>query len=124
MYVNELPNAEITGKTFIENKCVYCGFCKEICPENTIEVVKPFDGEILIPEAEDCKDCKDCIEVCPCNALEIRDGFLNVNEERCILCGACVKACPLDALAVKRESMKLTNITSVSWQKIIGKLLE
>lgn len=125
MYADEIPKPEITGKTFIENHCVYCGFCKEICPENTIEVVKPFDGEILIPEAEDCKDCQDCIEVCPCNALKIGDdGFLAVNEAHCVLCGACVNACPLDALVVKRTSMNLENINSASWQKIIGKLLD
>ena len=124
MYADELPEPEITGKTFIDNNCVYCGYCKELCPEDTIKVVKPFDGEMLIPEAEECKDCQDCIEVCPCNALEIKDGFLSLNEERCILCGACVNACPLDALQLRRSSMKLENITNASWQKIIGKLLE
>lgn len=50
--------------------------------------------------AQDCTGCECCVNVCPQNALEMREdseGFCHpfVIEKRCIECGLCVKKCPL-----------------------------
>ena len=36
----------------------------------------------------------DCKDVCPENAIEIRDKLSIVNPDKCISCGACMTACP------------------------------
>ncbi|MBQ6457637.1 MAG: 4Fe-4S binding protein [Kiritimatiellae bacterium] len=35
-----------------------------------------------------------CANVCPKNAISIRDGLAKVDKRLCIGCGKCVKACP------------------------------
>lgn len=126
MFNENIDKPSIEGTIFIEGKCINCGWCKSVCPADAIDVTKPFVGEILRNPDLLCKGetCHACQDVCPSNAVEIIDGESKINPEYCVLCGACVKACPQELLSVKRESMALDNIKSISWKDILGKLVE
>lgn len=129
MYSDEIIVPEITGETsIIEQDCVYCSWCAEICPKDAITVVKPFTGLIELIETEDAKckgeSCHACVDVCPCNAVEIIDNISVTNPAFCNLCGACIGACPQHIRHIDRNSMKLTNINSQSWDVILKSLLE
>jgi heterodisulfide reductase subunit A len=52
-----------------------------------------------------CSACGNCVEVCPFNAIELRDGRFGrtayVNTAQCKGCGNCVAACPSGAMQQK-----------------------
>ena len=41
-----------------------------------------------------CNQCGKCAEVCPTEAISIKDGDVTTETEKCILCMACTAACP------------------------------
>ena len=51
-----------------------------------------FGGNTLCKSA--CLGCGDCAEVCPTDAIEIKDECATVDQNRCIGCGLCVEECP------------------------------
>ena len=75
---------------FIDEKCVLCGGCIDVCPHNCIEMISRdkveteglLDGEIP----------------------DDWDAVMAIDEEKCIRCGLCVKRCPVDAIKMKRFS--------------------
>jgi NAD-dependent dihydropyrimidine dehydrogenase PreA subunit len=50
---------------------------------------------------ERCEGCGSCVELCPCNAIELRDGKAVVDREICACCGACVDACPTQTIEME-----------------------
>ena len=45
-----------------------------------------------------CTGCGTCVEYCKENAIIIRNGLSELNEEKCVQCGVCVQSCPFDLL--------------------------
>lgn len=123
----KIDKVEIAGDILLDQEsCIKCGWCEEICPESAAHVIKPFEGQIIIDGEIECKgdSCHACQDVCPCNSISIVNNKSKINPSMCILCGACAKACPQNMLTIKRNDMKLKNINSISWQKILGSLIE
>lgn len=122
-----IETPEVKGEIILdEDKCITCGWCQDICPVDAATVIKPFEGEVIINEEEsECKgnSCHACADVCPCNAISVVENKSTVNPSMCIVCGGCVKACPQKIIVVKRTDMKLNNIRSKSWNKILGSLI-
>lgn len=57
--------------------------------------------EIWLPiiDAETCTGCGDCVEVCPTEALAMRDNLAVVADpEACNYCGYCELICPVGAI--------------------------
>ena len=52
-----------------------------------------------------CTGCKLCLEVCPVNAIELKDETA-VILSNCTLCGACVDACKFDAIVITKIEKK------------------
>ena len=48
-------------------------------------------------DAGKCDACGSCVEVCPVEAITVKDKAV-VNEDECIDCGTCVDECPNDAI--------------------------
>lgn len=48
-------------------------------------------------EKNKCAGCMACVEICPMDAIKIKDDLsaynANIDEEKCINCGACTKVC-------------------------------
>lgn len=45
-----------------------------------------------------CLGLGDCVEVCPFDAISIRDGLSHINLSKCTGCGLCISACPRNSL--------------------------
>ena len=51
--------------------------------------------------AEKCTGCGACVEVCPVDAIALKDGIAVVDEDNCTECGLCESECPAGAIALR-----------------------
>ncbi len=49
---------------------------------------------------EECTGCGLCIDVCPVEAISLKDDKAKVDQETCVDCGQCVGECPNKAIVV------------------------
>ena len=50
---------------YIEDECVSCGLCTDVCPETCI-----CEGEdVFVIDPDRCTDCGDCVNVCPVECI-------------------------------------------------------
>lgn len=75
---------------FIDEKCVLCGGCIDVCPHNCISMISRENVE----NADALRD-EDTIP-------GDWDAVMVIDEEKCIRCGLCVKRCPVNAITMKR----------------------
>lgn len=54
----------------INNNCISCGTCKEVCPEHCIS---DSDGFVINPSS--CIECGRCYENCPAEAIDLPARF-------------------------------------------------
>lgn len=75
---------------FIDEKCVLCGGCIDICPYDCISMVSRENVE-----AADALRDEDTVP-------GDWDAVMVIDEEKCIRCGLCVKRCPVNAITMRR----------------------
>ena len=87
-------------------KCVGCGLCVRVCPQNLIEIILPdrniqpkCSSRDTGKAARDacgnsCSTCRICEKVCPAEAIHIEDGRPVIDPAECICCGMCAVKCP------------------------------
>ncbi|HAM88318.1 MAG: Pyruvate ferredoxin oxidoreductase, delta subunit [Candidatus Falkowbacteria bacterium GW2011_GWC2_38_22] len=54
------------------NKCIGCGRCAKVCPENAIKMVAKNGKQIPITNFDFCKGCGLCALECPVKAIEMK----------------------------------------------------
>lgn len=54
-----------------------------------------------------CLGCGDCANVCPTNAICIKDGIAHVKSNICIGCGLCAKTCPKHIIKLIPQTAKV-----------------
>ncbi len=75
---------------------------------------------IRVTDLENCAGCEACVEACPINAVQMKDGLPDVDEDWCIGCGVCTMSCPSDAITmVRREGIEnpLPDFKSLSQER-------
>lgn len=55
-----------------------------------------------------CLGLGDCVKVCPVNAIKIKDGIANIDEEICVSCGACKNICPKGVIEMLPQKKLVT----------------
>ncbi len=75
------------------------------CPDNVIKVTDACQGCLAHP----------CKEVCPKDAIEIKNGKSHIDPNKCIKCGKCKEACPYGAiLKMERPCAKACGMNAIS----------
>jgi ferredoxin len=56
----------------------------------------------MIPtvDKELCSGCGNCVEVCPSQAITLKNKKAYIEDDYCEECGFCVAECPVDALRI------------------------
>ncbi len=107
--------------TVIEESCIGCTLCMNVCPTSAIELEKPSPVHI----GDECVRCGRCIEACPLEAISLKEehfearddriyyvrknlegprtGEVTVSSESCQLCEVCVNKCPADAMTIEDD---------------------
>ena len=55
---------------------------------------------IPVIDEERCTGCGNCVEVCPPQALSLKQDKASLREDLCEECGFCAPECPVDAIAI------------------------
>ena len=116
--VGGAPVAEEIGKVMgvvadaLERKVAFVrcrGTCEVTKNQGNFLGIKDCRSAVLagMPVSEcdyGCLGMGSCKDVCPQNAIVIRDGAAIVDRNRCVGCGLCVKACPRGLIELVPES--------------------
>ncbi len=118
--------SEVLGTEFkdTEKLCAYVhchGDCKSTHTRFDYEGISScaatkmlFSGNWSCPHG--CLGYGDCAEVCPGDAITIKDGVAHINPNLCSGCGLCAKTCP-NALISLHSAKKMTVVECNSTQK-------
>jgi polyferredoxin/ferredoxin len=99
------------------SKCIRCGQCIKICPNNALHLVTTQGGiesvftPVLVPRIGNCNwDCNSCGQICPTQAIpklsleekrQQQMGTAVLNTDICIRCLICVTECPVKGALVQ-----------------------
>jgi formate hydrogenlyase subunit 6/NADH:ubiquinone oxidoreductase subunit I len=95
---------------FIDEKCIGCTACVNVCPTDAISGERQA---LHVIDPDLCIDCSSCARICPVLAISDQNGVYVpripkradwpkpvVIEENCTGCSFCVDICPWDCLAL------------------------
>ncbi len=97
----------------IEDKCTACGACVKACPKDIIELRKqgPKSRRIYVSCVNEdkggvakkscevaCIGCTKCQQVCPFEAITIKNNLAFIIDDKCRLCRKCVPVCPTNSI--------------------------
>lgn len=67
-----------------------------------------IDARFPVPgvfEPRICDQCGTCADVCPVEAISLKEGVYVIDAEECTGCGECVEACPLKVMFMHEDSI-------------------
>jgi anaerobic sulfite reductase subunit C len=91
-------DAALFGKTMPVKIRIALSGCPNACASpmlNEIGIIgriRPIRTEGL------CTGCGACVHYCKENAIRVRNGISELDEDKCVLCGTCVKSCSFNLL--------------------------
>lgn len=50
-----------------------------------------------------CIGCSHCMNICPTEAIRVRNGKAELFENKCIDCGECFRVCPVNAIIIEQD---------------------
>jgi len=114
--VEEAPNRDTAG-------CIYCQQCEAVFPD-VFTVTKPWLGRVSLDAARCPEGCQACVDICPTDALLMKEGRLTLDERFCLYCGACQQVCPEEgAILVERARILHTPVKSGAWTSAVERLI-
>lgn len=74
---------------------------KYLCPFGLVMRL-PTLRRFLMPDIDNykCTKCNICVNICPTEAIEIKNNMLSIIGSKCILCYQCEKICKFDSVKI------------------------
>ena len=69
-------NKQILSCNKISKKCIQCGSCVKVCPEQAISLQE--DGPVI--DREKCSNCFECTKVCHAKTLTVSGTYMTVRQ--------------------------------------------
>lgn len=91
--------------------CCCCGCC---CENLTKMKLFPRPGDFTVTnyyssvKDDLCVGCGVCVDICPMDAIKLKNEIATIKKKRCIGCGNCVAKCPSDAIKLKKRERQFT----------------
>ena len=79
---------------------------------------------IRVTDEDECIGCGKCVEICPVDAITIKNELAIVDEQWCIGCGLCVRQCPNDAAQLKLRPDRVNQSPLPDFVKLHSKIME
>jgi ferredoxin len=105
--------------------CCCCGCC---CENLTKMKLFPRPGDFTVTnhfalvDDELCVGCGTCVEICPMDAIKLKNDVAAIKKKRCIGCGNCVAKCPSDAITLEKRDRQFTPFPTMD--ELYDKILE
>ncbi|MBE6707420.1 MAG: DUF362 domain-containing protein [Ruminococcaceae bacterium] len=91
LIIPDYNNVAVRNSLLFDSKSKLFGKIAKKCLE-----AKPY------VKPKECKSCKKCKEICPAQAIAMKDGKPVIDRKKCIKCFCCQEFCPFGAMKVKR----------------------
>lgn len=91
LVIPDYNNVAVRNSLLFDSKSKLFGKIARKCLE-----AKPY------VKSKECKSCKKCKEICPAQAITMKNGKPVIDRKRCIKCFCCQEFCPFGAMKVKR----------------------
>ena len=75
-------------------------------------------------DRDKCLGCGSCIDICPVNAIVIKDGYATIDNDWCIGCGLCVPQCPNEAAILKLRTDRTAQSPEPNFRELYHKILK
>jgi len=72
-------------------------------------------------QLENCIGCGACADICPVDAVGMKDGLPEVEKDWCIGCGVCAVACPTGVISIRRRLEASAPVTFGELHSRIGR---
>ena len=53
----------------------------------------------MIKISDNCRGCGVCIPACPADAIKMKTGAAEIDNNRCMECGICIISCPFNYIS-------------------------
>jgi indolepyruvate ferredoxin oxidoreductase alpha subunit len=70
-----------------------------ICKSKCLKKYKSKEKRKLFVNSVKCKRCRKCFEI-HCQAIEIRNDYIQINKDLCVGCGLCKNVCKFNAIEI------------------------
>ncbi|MCM8800616.1 MAG: DUF362 domain-containing protein [Candidatus Omnitrophica bacterium] len=71
-------------------------------PKLIIKIVSKFIHFYPKINKNNCVLCRTCVQICPANAIRIKDKRIIIDYSKCLSCFCCQESCPYSAIKVKK----------------------